>query len=219
MFISLAKTLPRPRRLRSEPLAFRDCQLSGKLRISGVQNRAVHATCARNVIVPLCQNVSWRAESKRRGTNYARAEYACKPDSVLKLRLSDDHLSGAERCRSPRCDLARADGQSVSITGTCRAILLQVGFTRTRVTATSRELLPHDFNLTAAAAVCFCGTFLRVTSTGRYPAPCPMKPGLSSRIIARSSSVLRFFILAFLNVMPSLVEARRLELLTLTLPA
>jgi len=30
------------------------------------------------------------------------------------------------------------------------------------------------------AAVCFCGTFLRVAPTGRYPAPCPMKPGLSS---------------------------------------
>ena len=26
----------------------------------------------------------------------------------------------------------------------------------------------------------FCCTSLRVTSTGRYPAPCPMKPGLSS---------------------------------------
>jgi hypothetical protein len=31
-----------------------------------------------------------------------------------------------------------------------------------------------------AHAVCFCGTFLRVAPTGRYPAPCPMKPGLSS---------------------------------------
>ena len=29
-------------------------------------------------------------------------------------------------------------------------------------------------------AVCFCGTFLRVASTGYYPAPCPMELGLSS---------------------------------------
>ena len=29
-------------------------------------------------------------------------------------------------------------------------------------------------------AVYFCCTILRVTSTGRYPAPCPAKPGLSS---------------------------------------
>ena len=34
-------------------------------------------------------------------------------------------------------------------------------------------------------AVCFCGTFLRVTPTGRYPARCPLKPGLSSRRVAR----------------------------------
>ncbi len=102
-----------------------------------------------------------------------------------------------ERYRSPRCDSARADGPSGSAFGTCRAILLQVGFTRTRVTATLRELLPHDFNLTAEAAVCFCGTFLRVAPTGRYPAPCPVKPGLSSRVVARSSSVLRVFIVPF----------------------
>ena len=30
----------------------------------------------------------------------------------------------------------------------------------------------------------FCCTFLGVTSTGRYPAPCPMKPGLSSAFAA-----------------------------------
>ena len=29
----------------------------------------------------------------------------------------------------------------------------------------------------------FCCTSLGVTSTGRYPAPCPMKPGLSSLVI------------------------------------
>jgi len=55
-----------------------------------------------------------------------------------------------------------------------RAILLQVGFTRARVTAVLRELLPHDFTLTGCPAVCFCGTFLRVASTGRYPAPLPI---------------------------------------------
>ena len=40
-------------------------------------------------------------------------------------------------------------------------------------------------------AVCFCGTFLRVAPTGRYPARCPGKPGLSSRRPdARSPDVL-----------------------------
>ena len=34
--------------------------------------------------------------------------------------------------------------------------------------------------LTTFVAVYFCCTSLGVTSTGRYPASCPMKPGLSS---------------------------------------
>src|SRR6202049_1359972 len=50
---------------------------------------------------------------------------------------------------------------------------------------TLRELLPHDFTLAGFPAVCFCGTLLRVTPTGRYPARCPLKPGLSSRLATR----------------------------------
>ena len=41
-------------------------------------------------------------------------------------------------------------------------------------------LLHRLFTLTTFVAVIFCCTFLRVTSTGRYPASCPAKPGLSS---------------------------------------
>ena len=40
----------------------------------------------------------------------------------------------------------------------------------------------------------FCGTFLRVTPTGRYPAPCSAEPGLSSPRLGsgeRSSGLLR----------------------------
>ena len=44
----------------------------------------------------------------------------------------------------------------------------------------SGSLLHCLSTLTAKAAVYFCCTFLRVTSTGRYPASCPVKPGLSS---------------------------------------
>ena len=32
-------------------------------------------------------------------------------------------------------------------------------------------------------AVCLCGTFPKVTLAGRYPAPCPVEPGLSSSVI------------------------------------
>lgn len=59
--------------------------------------------------------------------------------------------------------------------------LLRTGFTRSRsvarpvvVSYTSIPPLPVNWRFI------FCCTFLRVTSTGRYPASCPMKPGLSS---------------------------------------
>jgi hypothetical protein len=59
-------------------------------------------------------------------------------------------------------------------------VLLQVGFTRPVSHLTAGELLPHHFNLTGKPAVCFCGTFLGVTPTGCYPAPCSTELGLSS---------------------------------------
>ena len=51
-------------------------------------------------------------------------------------------------------------------------------------------------------AVHFCCTFLGVTSTGRYPASCPVKPGLSSSGTFRPASrdhlsYLQFVILPF----------------------
>ncbi len=46
----------------------------------------------------------------------------------------------------------------------------------------SGKLLPYLFTLTCIQAVIFCCTSLRVTSTGRYPASCPAKPGLSSSV-------------------------------------
>jgi len=52
------------------------------------------------------------------------------------------------------------------------------------VTGKTGELLPHRFTLTPAGdpprRFAFCGTFLPVARTGRYPAPCPAEPGLSS---------------------------------------
>ena len=37
----------------------------------------------------------------------------------------------------------------------------------------------------SSRAVCFCGTFLKVTLTGRYPASCSLEFGLSSCLVAR----------------------------------
>jgi len=51
------------------------------------------------------------------------------------------------------------------------------------VTRIAGELLPHRFTLTGSMnrRSIFCGTFLEVTLTGCYPAPCPVELGLSSR--------------------------------------
>ena len=77
------------------------------------------------------------------------------------------------------------------------------------VTTGTGALLPHRFTLTEekhAAALpffasswrfVFCGTFLRVTPTGRYPAPCSMEPGLSSPCYAaRSDHLISFPLLS-----------------------
>ncbi len=66
-----------------------------------------------------------------------------------------------------------------------------MGFTRNDVTIAPRGLLHHGSTLTCAvrdqrsqvrpSAVHFCGTSLQLALTGRYPASCPMEPGLSSR--------------------------------------
>ena len=49
------------------------------------------------------------------------------------------------------------------------------------VTVEPGELLPHPFTLTRRSGrTSLCGTFPGVTPAGRYPAPCPVEPGLSS---------------------------------------
>jgi len=49
------------------------------------------------------------------------------------------------------------------------------------VTAGPGELLPHPFTLTRRGGrTSLCGTFPGVAPAGRYPAPCPLEPGLSS---------------------------------------
>ncbi len=51
------------------------------------------------------------------------------------------------------------------------------------VTAGPGELLPHPFTLTRhGGRTSLCGTIPGVTPAGRYPAPCPVEPGLSSPI-------------------------------------
>ena len=61
------------------------------------------------------------------------------------------------------------------------SVLLQMEFTCARSVTTTAVVSYTAFPpLPPKEAVYFCCTGLGVTSTGRYPASCPLKPGLSS---------------------------------------
>ncbi len=89
-------------------------------------------------------------------------------------------------------------------------VLLRMGFTcallvtlEAVVSYTAVPPLPNAACKQAALAVYFCCTSLRVASTGRYPASCPMEPGLSSpsafakaAIICRSGIISKPFYLS-----------------------
>ena len=80
------------------------------------------------------------------------------------------------------------------------SVLLRMGFTCalsvTRKAVVSYTALPP---LPAKLAVHFCCTFLGVASTGRYPASCPVEPGLSSPAPLRLCSRDYLFYLLFSN--------------------
>ena len=63
----------------------------------------------------------------------------------------------------------------------------------TVVSYTAFPPLPHK------VAVYFCCTILGVTSTGRYPASCPMKPGLSSPANRQPRSFILLLYLLIIN--------------------
>lgn len=73
-----------------------------------------------------------------------------------------------------------------------------MGFTRNEVTSVPRGLL-HLGSILACdgllrpSAVHFCGTILQFALTGRYPAPCPTEPGLSSRSLSATGDCLLNF--------------------------
>jgi len=109
------------------------------------------------------------------GDDHSSADAGCPAPLAIYPGASDGPPSNA-----PLFDLAPG--------GVCQASPVARG---------TGALLPHHFTLTPpvhgepARRYPFCCTFLRVTTTPRYGAPCPMVFGLSSGMHQRSSGPLR----------------------------
>lgn len=99
----------------------------------------------------------------------------CKPGYVV-----DDHLS-----MTPVTKCLKRLTRNWRVTSSFLSNLASNGvYTAFNVTIETvvsyTAFSPLHKKLSLLYAVIFCCTFLGVTSTGRYPASCPMKPGLSS---------------------------------------
>ena len=97
----------------------------------------------------------------------------CKPGYVFQMIIYLEQLLPAASSNLPK-----TNGPHYRLA----SVLLQMGFTCapsvTREAVVSYTALPPLPGI--YRAVYFCCTILRVASTGRYPASCPVKPGLSS---------------------------------------
>jgi hypothetical protein len=142
---------------------------------------------------------SFRIAATKRHTTMGKApregpfrQRACKPDPVASGHLSRRDLSpagAAERLLRPTwTSPSRVDDPAWPCTGR--------GLPGRRVTATPvrsyRTFSPlpvRDSRAVAPSAVCFCGTFPRVSPGGRYPPPCPVVSGLSSKGLSLPSAV------------------------------
>ena len=110
-----------------------------------------------------------------------RPERACKPGSVTRRWRVRGHLSGtmvAHRLKRPTRGLGRAALEHPLI-WPCSGWGLpsQPGHPGCWCALTA----PFHPYPDSAGRFVFCGTFPRVTPGGRYPPPCPVEPGLSSR--------------------------------------
>ena len=92
-----------------------------------------------------------------------------KPGSVSDNHLSRHTVAGMLQRPTFRAAAGNCPAKAVRPFWSCSGW----GLHETYVTIHPRELLPHDFTLTANAAVCFCCTFPIVTYAGRYPASSP----------------------------------------------
>ena len=109
--------------------------------------------------------------------SFEMRESTCKPNSVLPCG-SGGHLSGTPVARCLEQPTREVGGpRHPSPIWPCS----RWGLPSHPVT----RMLVRSYRTVSALPACrrrfvFCGTFLEVTLTGRYPAPCPMLFGLSS---------------------------------------
>jgi len=128
-----------------------------------------------------------------RGTKRKKENRAGHKPSSVSLGIASpghDHSSRTPITRGlqrPTRELERAALNALLFGlapgGVCRASDVTIG---------AGELLPHRFTLTTENQsfpwrFVFCGTFLPVTGTGCYPAPCPAELGLSSPPLSSNS--------------------------------
>ena len=123
--------------------------------------------------------------------------------SRLGLRLNrDDHFSGTpvtphfvQPTRGPAVGTTVEERHRCPLLLSSYLALLRVGFAEPAGHPAAGELLPHRFTLTPPRRrslrrghrrFVFCGTVPRVAPPGRYPAPCPVESGLSSRACTRA---------------------------------
>ena len=130
---------------------------------------------------------SWSKRKLRSSKNEVCSLYYeqhCKPGYV-----SDDHQSWlsvtGQFLRSvPGPERNLPEGTAGNRMASC-LILLRVWFAQHPLLPAGRWSLKPPFHpYRQSRRYNFCCTFLGVASTGRYPAPCPMKPGLSSAFAA-----------------------------------
>src|SRR5438132_9740844 len=108
-------------------------------------------------------------------------ESACTPDSVRALaRPGRPSLSAGGYPTA----LAAYPGDNGRAALSLSDLAPDGVYRAARVAPGAGALLPHRFTLACALTghrrSALCGTFLRVTPTGCYPAPCPVESGRSS---------------------------------------
>ena len=116
----------------------------------------------------------------------------------LLLPASSSNLPGTQRATVSFLFGLASDGVYTALSVTREAVSSYLAFSP----------------LPAKQAVIFCCTGLGVTSTGRYPASCPMKPGLSSPAAFRHLQ-LRLSVLLILNHSTMTIPKSKLPLYTL----